>query len=71
MEPAVVNRETHQAYRYAQALPGLKLHLVALYDDGTVVPRANCGYKPDRWRVTFNVPFAHACRNCLRCYKGE
>lgn len=68
MEPAMVNHKTRQAYRYTQANPGLKLHLSELFADGTIAPRAVCGYAPRRWRVTFNVPFAHACRNCLRCY---
>jgi hypothetical protein len=60
----------HRAWTYAQRLGGLKLHIVEKFADGAVADRALCGVGPDsvrgNWRMTINVPLAHACRNCTR-----
>jgi hypothetical protein len=62
--------------RYAQIKSGQKLHLVC--EPGEVDPHGRvvragylshplCG-RPVRgeYRMTINVPLAHACKNCLR-----
>lgn len=67
LEAAVMINGT--GYRYAQEKAGQQLHLVEIMGDG-VAPRARCGRQPERWRVTFNVPWAHECRNCRRTVTG-
>ena len=60
--------------RYAQAKPGQKLHLVTEHDAGinrvVVSQRALCG-KTGPWRMTINVPLAHACKNCQRVHRAR
>ena len=57
-----------QRYRYAQAHGRRRLHLTKIVDetDGRLLKRALCGYIPDRWRATYNVPLASACSRCMR-----
>lgn len=50
---------------YAQEKSGQKLHLVPTLSDG-VINTALCGKHVERWRMTINVPLAHACKNCMR-----
>lgn len=67
MIPASVEIKVGREYRYAQAKGGLKLHLVEawkVFGAQRVSPRALCGYVPARWRMTINVPLAHACERC-------
>lgn len=52
-------------YRYAQEKGGQQLHLVEVMGDD-VSHRARCGRHTERWRATFNLPLAHACKNCWR-----
>lgn len=51
---------------YAQEKSGQKLHLVPLMGNGNVLDIALCGKHVERWRMTINVPLAHACKNCMR-----
>lgn len=62
---------------YAQVASGQKLHLVYEPGEGWAgeIQRAGgvslplCGRKDfDGYRMTINVPLAHACKNCLRVY---
>lgn len=64
-------REDHRAYTYAQIAGGLKLHIVEKFADGAVDGRALCGQEPERWRMTINVPLAHACGSCVRLSRGD
>ncbi len=61
------------SWRYAQRTSGAKLHLVRAYGDGSVDARALCGMVPSpargNWRMTINVPLAHACRSCTRLWQ--
>lgn len=50
---------------YAQEKSGQKLHIVPVISDG-VSNTALCGKHVKTWRMTINVPLAHACRNCAR-----
>ena len=57
------------AERYAQRAAGHRMHLVSDFGGDRVAMVARCGARPDErghWRMTINVPLAHACRNCLR-----
>lgn len=61
---------------YAQVKAGQKLHLVCepgeAWKDGRIVRKGEiglpiCGRPVKRiYRMTINVPLAHACKNCLR-----
>lgn len=57
--------------RYAQRRAGRKMHLVTEFGADRVAMVARCGATPTaergNWRMTSNVPWANACRNCLRC----
>ena len=60
---------------YAQEFRGQKLHLVAEQDKHLtgrpVSYSALCGRTPHRrgwWRMTINMPLAHACKNCCRIW---
>jgi hypothetical protein len=56
--------------RYAQIKGGLKLHLVFTADGRISLPL--CGVKFNgNYRATFNVPLAHACKNCTRIYDAN
>ena len=64
--------------RYAQFRSGQKLHLVYEAGEGHKgdIVRAGtlsypiCGRKEGHgYRMTINVPLAHACKNCQRIYK--
>lgn len=58
-------------FRYAQEYGGQKLHLVQDFGHGEVAFRAICGRNPSRrgnWRMTINVPLAHACHNCVKIF---
>jgi len=67
--------------RYAQVSGGQKLHLV--YEAGEGVDPTNlipakrfssplCGRRWNgRYRMTINVPLAHACQNCQRVYRSR
>ncbi len=68
--------------RYAQVASGQKLHLVFEPGEQTFagdVIRAGyisnpiCGRKvpPKGYRMTINVPLAHACQNCRRVYRSK
>ena len=61
-------------YRYAQEYGGQKLHLVEDFGNGQVAYRALCGRNPQKrgtWRMTINVPLAHACYNCIRAFNKK
>ena len=66
--------------RYAQIKSGNKLHLV--YEPGEGIDRQHlvpagylsaplCGTRAfhGSFRMTINVPLAHACMNCVRVYQ--
>ncbi len=65
--------------RYAQIKAGQKLHLVFEAGEGwdrqhlvpiDQVSRPLCNRRFDgHYRMTINVPLAHACKNCLTVYK--
>lgn len=65
--------------RYAQIKAGQKLHFV--YEPGEgwgeQIIRADtlslplCGRRADHYRMTINVPLAHACQNCQRVYRAR
>ena len=65
--------------RYAQIKSGGKLHLV--YDPGeghgAEIVRAGtlsqplCGTHAASYRMTCNVPLAHACRRCRRVHNAR
>ena len=64
--------------RYAQEKGGQKLHLV--YEPGEghreitkagFLSQPICGRVVDRYRMSINVPLAHACKNCLRVYRAR
>jgi len=60
-----------KTYRYAQERGGQKLHLVEEFGGGRVSDIALCGRQPKTrgsWRMTINVPLAHACRRCLAAW---
>ena len=68
--------------RYAQIRGGQKLHLVFEAGEGwdeQHLIHANCVSKPlcntsnfkGNYRMTINLPLAHACKNCLRVYRGK
>ncbi len=50
---------------YAQEKGGQKLHIVPVVSGG-VSNTALCGKHVAHWRMTINVPLAHACQNCVR-----
>lgn len=52
---------------YAQIHRGNKLHLV--FEAENRMSQPICGIRTDGYRMTSNVPLAHACHNCLRIYK--
>ena len=52
--------------RYAQITGGRKLHLVFEAED--FISQPICGIKTNNYRMTINVPLAHACYNCLRIF---
>lgn len=64
---------------YAQYRGGQKLHLVYEAGEGFAnIVRAGflskplCGkYGPNTYRMTINVPLAHACKNCQRVYTAR
>ena len=56
-------------WRYAQRKSGQKLHIVQDFGNGTVAAIALCGAAYP-WRMTINVPMAHACHNCWRIREG-
>lgn len=49
---------------YAQIKSGQKLHVVFEAEDRYSQPL--CGRRAKSYRMTSNVPFAHACQNCQR-----
>ena len=67
--------------RYMQIESGQKLHLVYEAGEGhrpdALIPRGRLsapicgrGLRSDGgYRMTINVPLAHACKNCLRVYE--
>ncbi len=67
--------------RYAQIASGQKLHLVC--EPGEETPTGHivragylshpiCGRDAsDGYRMTINVPLAHACKNCRRVYNAR
>jgi len=72
--------------RYMQIEGGQKLHLVYEPGEGVsrdkLIPAGRlslplCGRKKNNknythgYRMTINVPLAHACLNCLRVYKAR
>ena len=67
--------------RYAQIRGGQKLHLVYEpgegRDDQSLIMAGRlssplCGREaPNGYRMTINVPLAHACHNCLRVYDAR
>lgn len=67
--------------RYAQIRGGGKMHLVYEPGEGkndSSIVRAGflsnplCGiFLPATYRMTCNLPLAHACRNCQRVYKSR
>lgn len=63
---------------YAQYKSGQKLHLVYEPGEGhSEVVRSGflswplCGRRAGSYRMTINVPLAHACHNCQRVYKAN
>jgi len=61
--------------KYAQYKAGNKLHIVL--EPGEETPSGNivrkgylsnplCGQRGDSYRMTINVPLAHACKKCVR-----
>ena len=64
---------------YAQEKGGQKLHLVCEAGEeykGEVVRKGYlsdplCGRRVERYRMTINLPLAHACKNCLRVYNAR
>jgi hypothetical protein len=60
--------------RYAQEKSGQKLHLVCEPGEeyrGEVIRAGRlshplCGRKAASYRMTINMPLAHACKNCVR-----
>lgn len=52
--------------RWAQEKGGQKLHLVPVISGDSVATTAFCGKRVDQWRMTINMPLAHACKNCCR-----
>ena len=71
MNAAIVDAETHRAWRYAQRAAGLQLHIAEMYADGTVETVAMCGVRAlENWRLTITVPLGRACKRCTRCF-GE
>ena len=60
--------------RYAQRRAGQKLHVVTEHEDGFRAPRVSqralCG-RTGPWRMTINVPLAHACQNCQRALRAR
>jgi hypothetical protein len=67
--------------RYAQIKAGHKLHLVFEPGEefrGEVIrsgyvsaPLCGCSAFDGAYRMTINVPLAHACENCLRVYRAR
>lgn len=68
--------------RYAQIKAGDKLHLV--YEPGEGVdaqhlipaghisaPLCHTSHFKGQYRMTINLPLAHACHNCLRVYRSR
>ena len=54
--------------RYAQIKEGNKLHLV--FESDGYISAPLCGKHFDgHYRMTINVPLAHACKNCQRIYR--
>lgn len=58
-------------FRYAQYRAGRRLHMTEAFMGGLVSMRALCGFAPGEWRMTIDVPLAHACRNCSRVYAAR
>jgi len=66
--------------RYAQIKAGRKLHLVFEPGEGRdsahlieagYLSAPLCGQRvDDNYRMTINVPLAHACKRCLRVYQA-
>jgi hypothetical protein len=67
--------------RYAQVDSGQKLHLVYEPGEGASLDalisaghlsKPICGRSvPSGYRMTINVPLAHACKNCQRIYRAR
>lgn len=66
--------------RYAQIKSGNKLHLIYEAGEGEnprelipagyiSAPLCNTHFFKGKYRMTINVPLAHACKNCLRVYR--
>jgi hypothetical protein len=55
--------------RYAQHKGGQKLHIV--FTNGEICSQPLCGKKGGLYRMTINVPLAHACMNCVRLRKNN
>jgi len=66
--------------RYAQINSGNKLHLIFEAGEGferdnlipagyVSAPLCHTSAYNGRYRMTINVPLAHACKNCQRVYK--
>ena len=53
-------------YRYVQYKSGLKLHLGHVVDDDKIHARVLCGRRFDKFRMSINVPLAHACKSCVK-----
>ena len=70
-KPAIVNKATHQGWRYAQRSRGRRLHLVEMFPDSTLAAIAVCGVSAkDRWGMSINLPLGHACIRCTRIMFG-
>ena len=63
-DPAVIRGR--KAWRYAQWKSGLKLHLAEMLPTGDVERYSLCGLIVDHWRMTINLPLAHACQRCQK-----
>ena len=53
---------------YVQEKGGQKLHLA--FKNGDEVSQPLCGRTVEKYRMTINVPLAHACLNCIRLSKN-
>lgn len=58
-------------WRYGQAKGGQKLHLVYVSGTNAAVSQPLCGRYIPHYRMTINVPLAHACRNCVRVARAR
>jgi len=54
---------------YAQIKSGGKLHLA--FDAEEMVSQPICGQHADGYRMTINVPLAHACKRCQAVFESN